>query len=625
MTKTFFTCAIGLLIVNIAYGITADSAVTINTATENYQFVYNSKTASVEIKQKLTTTYIANNFQANVPVVQGYNNHITINDVECKVDGRTPRDFKPVYTYYGSDDVFYSDQKICYFPLTIPKKGGLGVVTFEETVNDPRYFTNIGFSEPYAVNQKEVSVKIPRWMKVELKEYNFSGFNIKKTTQYISGEDADVITYTIKNLPATKQESNSPGPSYLYPHLMVLCKSANVGGATVTYFNTLDDQYKWYHSLIKNTVADQTVISAKAKELTAGITTDIDKIKAIFYYVQDNIRYIAFEDGMAGFRPENADEVLRKKYGDCKGMANLTKALLTVAGFDARLCWLGTKHIAYDYQTPSLAVDNHMICALNYKGKMYFLDATESYLGFDEYAERIQGRQVLIEDGEKYILSKVPVAATNQNANSQTSKLTIVDGGISGTVNYVWKGEDKEEILTGINSIKREKTEDAMIRYLSGDNNGYNITNLVLSGTSNPDKDLTASYDLKTKNGISSFGKSYYIDLDNTKELMDAIIKTDERKHDYWFDHRLNLNRTVDLAIPQGYKVSSLPAVLNIVNPNYEFHVQYITAADKVTYKKNIIIKNTHLPKTGFAQWNTDIEQLVKTYNDALIIKPITE
>ncbi|MEB0260154.1 MULTISPECIES: transglutaminase-like domain-containing protein [unclassified Mucilaginibacter] len=625
MIKTFTFCAIGILFVKIAFSNTADSVVTISSAIENYQFVYNTKTASVEIKQKLTTTYIANNFQASVPVVQGYNNHFTITNVECKVDGRIPWGFKPTYTYYGSDDIFYSDQKICYFPLIIPKKGGLGVVTFAETVDDPRYFTNIGFSESYVVNQKQIVVKVPRWMKVELKEYNFNGFNITKSTQYISGEDADVITFTIKNLPATKQESNSPGPTYLYPHLMVLCKSATVGGKTFTYFNTLDDQYKWYHSLIKNTIADQGAITAKAKELTGGQTNDIEKIKAIFYYVQDNIRYIAFEDGMAGFKPENADEVLRKKYGDCKGMANLTKALLTAAGYDARLCWLGTKHIAYDYQTPSLAVDNHMICALNYEGKTYFLDATESYLGFDEYAERIQGRQILIEDGEKYQLTKVPVALAGQNANAQISKLSITAGAITGTVNYVWKGEDKEEILTGINSIKREKTEDAMVRYLSGDNNDYKVTNLALSGTSNPDKDLTATYALTTKNGISLFGKTYYIDLDNTKEFINGAIKTDERRHDYWFSHRQNLTRNAELAIPQGYKVASLPAALKIVNPNYEFHVQYVPAGDKVTYKKSIIIKNTHLPKTGFAQWNADIEQLVKTYNDALTIKPISE
>ncbi len=51
-------------------------------------------------------------------------------------------------------------------------------------------------------------------------------------------------------------------------------------------------------------------------------------------------------------------------------MANLTKELLLASGFDARLCWIGTNHIAYDYSTPSMSVDNHMICALYIKGQV---------------------------------------------------------------------------------------------------------------------------------------------------------------------------------------------------------------------------------------------------------------
>ncbi len=616
---------LSLFVTQIVCGQPADSTISIKSAVENYQFVYNTKSKNVEVQQKQMASYTSSRFQATVPVVLSYNNQVTLTSVDCEVDNRRPRDFKPVYTYYGSDDIFYSDEKICYFPMAIPKKGGVGVVTFEQTVNDPRYFTSIYFTEPYWVDKKEVSIKIPRWMKVEIKELNFAGFSIRKNTQYISGDDADLITYSIQNLPATKKEKNSPGPSYVYPHLFIMCKSATAGGNTFTYFNTLDDQYKWYHSLTKNAVADQAAIAARAKELTAGLTTDIEKIKAIYYYVQDNIRYIAFEDGMAGFKPENADEVLRKKYGDCKGMASLTKALLTASGYDARLCWLGTNHIAYDYQTPSLSVDNHMICALDYKGKTYFLDATESYIGFNEYAERIQGRQVLMEDGDKYRLTRVPVAAMSQNASTSTAKFEIVDGAIKGTVNYVWKGEDKESVLAGINSIRKEKASDAMMNYLAGSNNEYTITDLTLSPTETPDKDLLVSYSVNTKNGISVFGKSYYLDLDHTKELMDGTIKTGERKHDYWFSHKTDVKRQAELTIPAGLKVAYLPMALNIITPDYEFHIQYASTPAKVTYQKNILIKNTHLAKANFAKWNQDIELLVKAYNDTITLKPTNE
>ena len=619
------TVALAVLQANTLHAQSADTSAVITSANDNYQFVYNASSHSVSVKQKQAVTYLANNFQTNIPIAELYNNQVSVDKVECKVDGHTPRDFKPQTSYYGGEDVFFSDEHICYFPLNIPKKGSTAVVTFNKTVNDPRYFTSIDFSEPYTITEKTVSISIPRWMKVELKEYNFEGFDIHKTTQYNSSEDADQVVYTIKNLPATTKESNSPGPTYVYPHLLVMCKSAQPQNEHFTYFNTLDDQYSWYHNLVNTTTANQAPVEAKAKELTAGLSNDLAKIKAIFYYVQDNIRYIAFEDGMAGFRPESADEVLRKKYGDCKGMANLTKSLLKAAGFDAHLCWLGTNHIAYDYQTPCLAVDNHMICALNYQGKTYFLDATETYLGFNEYAERIQGRQVLMENGDKYQLTHIPTAQSNQNADVETGKFSINGDGFNGSINHTWKGEDKEGFLTGLNSIKKEKAETAVINFLSAGNAAYVISNLKLTNLNNPDQDVIANYSVNFKDGLSAFGKDYYIDLDRNKELRDAAIKIAERHHDYWFSHKINLSVEHELTLPAGYKTDQLPAALNIVNPDYEFHVQYTAVPGKLLYKKKLIIKNTHLPKTRFTQWNTDIEQLTRAYNESVILKPITE
>jgi len=625
MIKSFLACCAGLMLANCAVAGTADSSATIASSKNSYQFVYNSKAARVEVKEVLNNLYVTNSYAVKLPIAEDYNDQVTIDKVECKVDNRTPDGFKPEYSYYSVGDIFYSDSRICYFPVFINKQGGKADITFKETINDPRYFTSVYFTEPYKIASRDISFKIPRWMKVDLKEFNFGKYDIRKTTTYDKSDDADVITYTVKNLPAMVTENNSPGPSYLYPHIMVLCKSAVTGDHTFTYFATLDNQYAWYRELVKSINNDNAAISAKAKDLTAGLTNDMDKIKAIFYYVQDNIRYIAFEDGLAGFKPEKADEVLRKKYGDCKGMANLTKSLLTSLGYDARLCWLGTNHIAYDYQTPSMAVDNHMICGLNYKGKIIYLDATESYLGINEYAERIQGRQVLMENGDKYLLTRIPMATSTQNYDFETSKLAIDGANLTGSINHLWKGEEKESVLSGLNNIKKEKADDAMLRFLSNDNNDYEIKNLNLSSTSNPDKDLTAAYTINFKNGVSSFSKAYYVDLDLKKEFLNSAIKISDRKHDYWFDYKTNLSKQTELAIPANYKVANVPPILNIVNPDYEFHIQYDNQPGKLVYKKTILIKNTHLTADKFAQWNKDVEQLAKTYNENIILKPLSE
>ncbi len=625
MTKFFVVYTTTLLFICAAFAGPSDSLATITSSKNSYQFIYNLKESRVEIKQVQNTSYVSNSYQVTLPIAEIYNDKVSIDNVDCKIDNRTPKDFKPMDSYYSVNDVFYSDARIRYFPVFMPKKGSTAEVTFKETIMDPRYFTSIYFPEDMAVTVKEIILKIPRWMKVELKELNFGTFNIKKNTVYDGATDADIITYTAQNLPATHHEDNSPGPSYVYPHLLILCKSAAVSGQNFTYFNTLSDQYAWYRELIKNTSNDNTLISARAKELTTGVTSDLDKIKAVFYYVQENIRYIAFEDGMAGFKPEKADEVLRRKYGDCKGMANLTKELLISLGFDARLCWLGTNHIAYDYQTPSMAVDNHMICGLNFQGKTIYLDATETYLGLNEYAERIQGRQVLMENGDHYTLGRIPVAPATQNYDFESRKLNINGTNLTGSVNHLWKGEDKEMVLAGLNSVKKEKTEEAMNRFLSDNNSSYAIKDLKISSTVNPDKDLTVGYTVDHRNAVSSFSKAYYIDLDLKKELLNAAIKTDERKHDYWFNYKVNVCRETELALPDGYKTSSIPSKLDIVNPDYEFHVSYIAEPGKLNYKKTILIKNTHLSASKFEQWNKDIEQLTKTYNESVILKPISE
>jgi len=624
MIKCFTALCLCLATVYCVKARPADSSATISSK-QSYQFVYNAKFNRVEVKEVLNDVYTSNNYAVKIPVVEGYNDQVTIDEVKCKVDNHTPDGFKPAYSYYSVDDVFYSDARICYFPMSLPKIGSKGNVTFNETILDPRYFTSVYFSESLPVTSREITFIVPRWMKVELKEMNFGGFNIKKSTVYNSKDDVDVFTYTAQNIPANKREENSPGPSYLYPHIMVLCKSANTGGHNFTYFATLDDQYNWYKTLVKEIKNNDAIIAAKAKDLTADLTSDMDKIKAIFYFVQDNIRYIAFENGIAGFKPESADEVLRKKYGDCKGMANLTRSLLKAQGYDAHLCWLGTDHIAYDYSTPSMAVDNHMICALNYKGKTIFLDATETYIGLNEYAERIQGRQVLIENGDKYLLTRIPMASATQNFDYETSKLAVVGTALVGSVSHVWKGEDKEEILSGLNNIKKERSDEALIRYLSNSNNDNEIKDLNISSIYNTDADLSASYKVNFKNAVSVFSKAYYIDLDPKKEFVNSAIKIDERKHDYWFDYKTNITKETELTIPANYKVSAVPAPLNISNADYEFHINYESKPGKLIYKKIILVKNTHMPVAKFDQWNKDVEQLAKTYNENITLKPISE
>src|SRR5689334_14300833 len=82
-----------------------DSAVTITSLKNEFRFNWNSKDNRVEIIQKLNNIYTSSAYQVNYTVSEFYNNNISIDNITCKVDGRTPRGFKPEYTYYSNNDI----------------------------------------------------------------------------------------------------------------------------------------------------------------------------------------------------------------------------------------------------------------------------------------------------------------------------------------------------------------------------------------------------------------------------------------------------------------------------------------------------------------------------------------
>ncbi len=592
--------------------------VVLRSVKEEYDFIKGNREHPVKVRQELAYTYLCNDFRTTISVAEFYDEQVELNDVSVKVDGDRIKNFQPVHDYYSSDGIFYSDARVCYFNLPLEKKGSTSEVVFKKTVLDPRYFTSIYFTEPFPVLEKRVTISIPKWMHAEIKEFNFAGFSISKNIENKNNEV--VYTYTILNAPSFRRERNAPGPSFTSPHLLIMSKYAEPDGERITYFNTLDDQYKWYRSLVNQIGNESAPVKAKAEEITKGLTDDFEKVKAIFLWTQDNIRYIAFEDGIAGFRPEKAQEVLRKKYGDCKGMGNLMAEMLKAIGLDGRKCWLGTNHIAYDYSTPSLGVDNHMICAWIYKDKIYYLDATEKYIGFAEIAERIQGRQVLIENGDKYLVKQIPVANPLQNTAYEKRVLSISGNNLVGKVFQTWKGESKEWLLNGLHDIKKDKQEEALKRFLAEGNVNYQISNLKIINLNDYNADLKIEYDLIFKDAVSSFDKELYIDIDNRKDYSGFKIDTQKRKLPYQFSFKNHVILETELQLPANAKVGSLPAALKVDQPHYFMSGDWTQKGDKLHYRKEIQLRNVWLPREQFRSWNKHVSQLDEFYNNQLAI-----
>lgn len=597
-----------------------DNNVVVENKIQTFRFQTAAKGERVEIAEDYDVTFRCNDVRTEIPFSEMYDSTTTIDDVTIYVNGSKAKNIRPRYEYYSVESIFYSDARICYFSLPLEKRNSTSRVVLRRTHQDPQYFTSVYFTEPYLTEKKMVRFVIPIWMNVELVEYNFKGFDIRKAESIENNER--VITYTLNNIPKPVRESRAPGSSYIRPHILVRCQEASPGSKQFVYFKTLQDQYKWYISLVRQVQDDQELLKKKATELTAGLSSDMEKVKAIFYWVQQNIRYIAFEDGIAGFRPAPAGDVLRKQYGDCKGMANLTRGLLKAIGLDARVCWLGTNHIAYDYSTPSMAVDNHMICAWIYKGKKYFLDATETNIGLNEYAERIQGRQVLIENGDSYLLETIPATTPEQNVQREMAKLHFANAlDLKGDVQLSFKGESRSDLLNSIERTKKDNMQKSLISYLSKSNQDYAIENLQPAIFNTPDTLLNIKYQLHFRNAITAFDKELYAELDFRKEMNDFRVDAAKRQHDILLPYKEHIITEIELDIPAGYRVKTVPDDLKSQHTNADVSISYQQKPGKLIYRKEIRIKETWLRKADFEKWNTFINGLAGKYREQIVFE----
>ena len=384
-------------------------------------------------------------------------------------------------------------------------------------------------------------------------------------------------------------------------------------------FETVKDLYGWYSTICAEIGNKPDELKTKVAELIANKKTDQEKVESIFYWVQDNIRYIAFENGIMGFKPDAAQNVLKKKYGDCKGKANLLKNMLNIAGFDARLTWIGTSDLPYDYTLPSLVVDNHMICTVILNGKRFFLDGTEEYIALNDYAQRIQGKQVLIEDGKNHIIDKIPEFTAERNKVNVTNKVTISETQLSGNAVSEYNGESKISAQSAYAAIKNNKKAESLADFARSNNDNIEVSNIINSDFSDRQKPLQIKFDFKANNQVTKTGNELYVVLDWEKEFSNLEMEAD-RKNDYEFNQKYYLSTQTELTVPAGYKVDYLPTAFKKITPSWSFEGSYVSKGNSIVYSKKISISKPILKKADFAGWNAFITEINKFYNDQVVL-----
>jgi len=594
-----------------------DSEVYITKNNIEFYLEYNKPDKTVIAIQKEKTNLIS--LKSNVSHIFTKNYHKNSSYIEyARFESDINYNCKIYNSNYSSNNIFHHDEKLKVIELFFKQRGDYISFISKKRFLDLKYVEPIYLANARPTEEKTIKLSIENELEFEILELNFEDFNIEKTYNFDEKKNLHKYEYKIKNPPYISDIEHIRGTSFYLPHLLILPKSYKSKKHTQEYFKDVNDLYKWYSGLVDSVKNDDEQLKPFLKTLISENDTDIEKIKKIYYWVQQNIRYIAFEDGIAGFKPEAAHTVFNKKYGDCKGVANLTKHLLNIEGFDARLTWIGTNSRSYDYSIPSLYVDNHMICALFYKEQVYYLDGTERFMPLGHNAERIQNKEALIEDGENFIIKKVPTQNANENLRIRTTEMVIEGNTMLGKSIMSYTGESRSNIKAFLNSIENDKKAKALKDYYESDN--IEIKNIKYSDLHNIESLFSINFDFVSNNSVMNFDNELYLKFENYPDFRNSEIDT-TFLFDYDLSYKKEIESKTSIKIPENYTVTYLPESLNYSNGDFIIEVDFENTGNEIIYNKTIKIPNGLIHQANKEEWNEAIKKLIEFYNSNIILK----
>lgn len=596
-----------------------DCKIFISTMNEVYRYELN-KVGGMEVKGDYVINYKCLK-PSTATFVEYYDDDSEIKNMKIKgVKG-----VKPYYGMYKRENVFFSDSKVCSFDIPFIQKDSDATVTYSKIYKDARLFLVLPLAERYYTKDRTITLEIPDGLDVDILKYNLSD-NVAFDTIRDDGKKTIRIVIHISNQPEYILEAQTPSYLHNYPYIMAVPRAYVDGKRNIQYFQTLSDLYNWSKEPLSLMNNDLVTIGKLASDLTKNCMSEEEKIKVLYKWVQLNIRYIAFLDGISGVKPDNAQDVVSKKYGDCKGMSNLLKSMLITQGFDARLAWVATSDIARDLDvTDPKPFANHMICALYADNQLCFLDATVESLALGEVPELLQGQTALIENGDSFEVVQIPKKDVYYNKDSLIVEYVISNNVLQGKAYRSFEGETKHVISYWINNMSIKDKNYEIKKFLKENNISDSINNINVTGLDTYLPKISLTYDTNKKSRINTFNDLIYLDLSETRDYDSAKIDLKKRKSALQYSYREYIVREVNCVIPKGYEVhDKLPDDFSIERDKYSFSINYEQKGDTIHRRKEIMIKTPILNTDDFAGWNEDIDALRKAYRQLLVLEKLT-
>jgi len=436
-------------------------------------------------------------------------------------------------------------------------------------------------------------------------------------TQKSDKDRSSIYYWEQRDIPALKDEPNSPPYFDIARYVSVDLQYDSWNDVSKTYWKTL----KKY----MNRQNDPKVV-ALSNEICRGATSEIEKIKRIFYYTQKNYHYLAFDIGKSGYVPHDVNTIIQNQYGDCKDMTVLNVNLLKAQGIKAYPALVATRSkIISKPVLYSLKFFNHMLTLVETSdGKNFWLDATGSSCPLGEIYPSIEGQYALvIFNNGKSTLTRIPQSQFLNNVTKRDITLNIHnDGSVEGHAVLFYTGNHNLSIRSVLKDASSKDMKKVMTRYLNSNTQDIELSNLKFTNPAEIADTFRVEFDFSKENFASST-PTLFIFNPTLFELPSSLDRFIDEKREYpivFSEPFMVADMTTIQFDPQNFAVEGLIEGISKQTPFAGFVCGMAKREDgTLFFKRKYILTKTLLAPTQYENLR-GLEKLIAKANSQKVV-----
>ena len=555
-------------------------------------------------------------------------------------------------TKLDRDNIFQEDaskyRKVTKFTMPAVKEGS--VVEFEyQKVSDElsASMDRIPLQYTIPMNKLVVDVTIPEFL-------NFGAYNNPKAAFYVNVKQGSepynrTFTKSIRNSEyngkVTTHQTRTSNIDYLQNTYMVdeenipSMKVENHVDHIANYAAFLDWELKFtkfpnsgfqnysqtWEGVSKSIYQDNGFQSELRRsnfyddELDALLGTLSDpeeKARKIFNFVKQKVKW----NDYIGFVTENGlKDAYEEGSGNTGDVNLLLVSMLKYARLDANPVLVSTTSNGVPL-FPTKNGFNYLVASVQLDGKTILMDATDSYAAPGELPKRArnwQGR-LIREDGTSEWVNLLP---NYFSENSTRLNLEITDNGIKGKYINTIDGLHAKNFRMQHNSVKNAETS------LAESLSGYQISNVEVADFERLGNGISRNYQFQTTNGREDIGDKVYFKPLLFNTTSENPFKADERTYPIYFNYPIKEHNLVNIMIPDGYEVVSLPEsmIVKLKDNSGEFKYLVNQNGKYLRVDSEINISQTVFPADEYEIIQKFYNNIIEKQNESIVLKKISK